>query len=70
MKVLWAEQQRVHKRFKRDHFDVTSAAAVNRTNNINNYNNNNSDIFFDDPFWPQQWNLVVNLFFRFYSLLN
>ncbi|VDK80494.1 unnamed protein product [Litomosoides sigmodontis] len=58
--VRWAEQQRLHKRFKRDHTDATAAAAVYHTNNINNYNYNNNDndnIFFDDPFWPQQWNL-------------
>ncbi|VBB29339.1 unnamed protein product [Acanthocheilonema viteae] len=48
--VLWAQQQRVHKRFKRDHISATSAAF-----NDANYNNDN---FFNDPFWPQQWNLV------------
>ncbi|MCP9264180.1 Neuroendocrine convertase 1 [Dirofilaria immitis] len=47
-RVLWAEQQRVHKRFKRDHNGVTSAA-------VNDINHNN--IIFNDPFWPEQWNL-------------
>ncbi|OZC06720.1 peptidase, S8/S53 family, partial [Onchocerca flexuosa] len=46
--VLWAEQQRVHKRFKRDHIGAT-AGATNDTNQNN--------IFFNDPFWPEQWNL-------------
>uniref|UniRef100_A0A0R3RJB0 P/Homo B domain-containing protein n=1 Tax=Elaeophora elaphi TaxID=1147741 RepID=A0A0R3RJB0_9BILA len=50
--VLWAEQQRVHKRFKRDHIDAASSAL-----NDVNYSNN---VFFNDPFWPQQWNLVSN----------
>ncbi|CAG9530239.1 unnamed protein product [Cercopithifilaria johnstoni] len=49
--ILWAEQQRIHKRFKRDHIDATSAAINDITYN---YNNN---IFFNDPFWSQQWNL-------------
>ncbi|KAM3721853.1 Neuroendocrine convertase [Dirofilaria immitis] len=49
--VLWAEQQRVHKRFKRDHNGVTSAA-------VNDINHNN--IIFNDPFWPEQWNLKTS----------
>ncbi|KAK6105703.1 Subtilase family protein [Brugia pahangi] len=45
--VLWVEQQRIHKRFKRDYITQTSR-------NDTNYNNK---IFFNDPFWSQQWNL-------------
>ncbi|VDM13742.1 unnamed protein product, partial [Wuchereria bancrofti] len=48
--VLWVEQQRIHKRFKRDYSIETSIATLNDTN----YNNK---IFFNDPFWSQQWNL-------------
>ncbi|VDN36749.1 unnamed protein product [Gongylonema pulchrum] len=47
--VVWAEQQRVRKRYKRD-----DAIGSNFVANDNNHYND----MFNDPFWPDQWNLV------------
>uniref|UniRef100_A0A915PEJ1 P/Homo B domain-containing protein n=1 Tax=Setaria digitata TaxID=48799 RepID=A0A915PEJ1_9BILA len=48
--VLWAEQQQVRKRFKRDHISIMMP-------NDNYSNHPDDNIFFNDPFWSHQWNL-------------
>ncbi|VDN01751.1 unnamed protein product [Thelazia callipaeda] len=51
--VIWAEQQKSQKRFKRDMSDAIRSVAST--------DNNFSCNIFNDPFWPQQWNLQYSL---------